>query len=166
MENINKRRSIRTFTGEKVETEKIDKILRAGMQAPSAFNQQAWEFVVVTDEIVLEKVSNVSPKAKVAKDAGVAIVTLINRNNLKSELLVDQDLSACTQNMLLEAVAQGLGAFWIGIKPLDERMNIISKILDLPENIEPFSLIVVGYSDEENIFIDRYVQEKIHYNKY
>ncbi len=166
METINKRRSIRTFTNQKVEEDKLDKILRAGMQAPSAFNQQAWEFVVITDEIVKEELARSNPKANPVKNADLAIITLINKELLKFPSLADQDLAACTQNMLLEVVEQGLGAYWMAIKPVTERMESITKILNLPDNVEPFSLIAVGYSDDENIFIDRYDATKIHYNKY
>ncbi len=166
METINIRRSIRTFTEQKVEEEKIDKIIRAGMQAPSAHNQQAWEFLVVTDEAKKETLSNLSPYTKCLKDANVAIITLINKDNLKVAPCVDQDMGACTQNILLEVVEQGLGAVWMAVKPDPERMKMVSEVLELPDNIEPYSLVAVGYSDQENTFVDRYDATKVHYNKY
>ncbi len=166
METINIRRSIRTFTNQKVEAEKIDKILRAAMQAPSAHNQQAWEFVVVTDEAIKNELSNISPYAKPVAAANVAIVTLINKDLLKVAPCVDQDMGACTQNILLEVVEQGLGAVWMAVKPDPERMGVIAKALNLPENVEPYSLVAIGYSEQENTFVDRYDANKVHYNKY
>ncbi len=166
METINKRRSIRQFTDKKVEAEKIEMVLRAGMQAPSAHNQQAWEFVVVTDEAIKSELSNISPYAKPVAAANVAIVTLINKDLLKVAPCVDQDMGACTQNILLEVVEQGLGAVWMAVKPDPERMDFIAKLLNLPANVEPFSLIAVGYSDQENTFVDRYDATKVHFDKY
>ncbi len=166
MDVINNRRSIRQFTEQKVEAEKIEKIIRAGMQAPSAFNQQGWEFVVVTDEAVKEELSNMSPYAKAIKGAGAAIITLINKDGLKIPECVDQDMGACTQNMLLEVVEQGLGAVWMAVKPDPERMGYIAKTLGLPENVEAYSLVALGYSEQENTFVDRYDATKVHYNKY
>ncbi len=166
MDVINNRRSIRQFTEQKVEAEKIEKLLRAGMQAPSAYNQQAWEFVVVTDEKLKEELSNSSPYAKLIKGCSVVIVTLINKDMLKLAPMIDQDMGACTQNILLEAVEQNLGAVWMGVKPDHERMAIIGEILDLPENVETFSMIAIGYSDQENTFVDRYDAARVHYEKY
>ncbi len=166
METINNRRSIRQFTNQKVEAEKIDKILRAAMQAPSAYNQQAWEFVVVTDEAKKEELSNSSPYAKPVKGADVAIITLINKDLLKLEPCVDQDMGACTQNILLEVVEQGLGAVWMAVKPDPERMANLSKILNLPANVEAFSMVAIGYSEDKNTFVDRYDAARVHYEVY
>ncbi|MFV0424515.1 MAG: nitroreductase family protein [Bacilli bacterium] len=166
MNTINIRRSIRSFNGVEVEDEKVLELLKAGMQAPSAMNQQPWEFVVVRDKNVREKLSEISPYAKPIVLGSVVIVLTINNNNVKVVGKQDQDMGACTQNILLEAVEQGLAAVWIGVKPDVERMNIISDVLSLPDNIEPFAIIAVGYSDVENKFIDRFDKEKIHFDKY
>ena len=60
MDIINLRRSIRRYKDQPVEQEKIEKLLRAAMQAPSAANQQPWEFIVVQDEKYLKKLSEIS----------------------------------------------------------------------------------------------------------
>lgn len=166
METINIRRSIRNFKNQEVEQEKIEALLRAGMQAPSARNQQPWEFVVVTDKEKLAELANIGPFTKPAGEAAVDLVLVIKTENLTAAPMVDQDMGACTQNILLEAVEQGLGAVWMGVKPIEDRMSAVSKILDLPEGIVPFSLIAIGYSEQENKFVDRYDETRIHYNKY
>ncbi len=166
MDVINNRRSIRKFIEKEVEAEKIDKIIRAGMQAPSAHNQQAWEFVVVTDEGLKEELGNIHPYVKPVLSAEVVIVTLINKDLLKIAPCIDQDMGACNQNILLEAVEQGLGAVWMAVKPDPTRIESVIKILNLPENIEPFSLVAIGYSEQENTFVDRYEATRVHYNKY
>ncbi len=166
MEAINNRRSIRTFIDKKVEEEKIEKLVRAGMQAPSAHNQQGWEFLVVTEKAMIEELAEMSQYTKPLKGANVAIITLINKSVLQIPQCIDQDMGACTQNILLEAVEQDLGAVWMAVKPDPTRIEFVSKMFDLPEKIEPYSLIAIGYSEQENRFVDRYDATKVHFNKY
>ena len=82
MNEIFIRRSIREFTEKPVEKEKIENILKAGMQAPSAKNQQAWEFIVVESKEMKEKVSMMSPFSKLAAKAAVLIVLLGNKDKM------------------------------------------------------------------------------------
>ena len=72
MNSIFHRISVRKYQDRPVEKEKIEKILRAAMQAPSATNQQPWEFYVVTDKKKLEALSQVHPYAGMTKDAPAA----------------------------------------------------------------------------------------------
>ncbi len=166
MDVINRRRSIRSFTKKDVDDEQVLKLLRSGMQAPSAKNQQPWEFVVVRDLEVRKKLSHINVSAKQLLNAPVAIVLVINNDNIKSFGKQDQDMGACTQNILLEVVELGLAAFWIGVKPDEDRMKVVNDALELPSNIEPYAVLAIGYSDEENVFVDRFDETKIHYNKY
>ena len=70
------RRSIRKYTEQSVAPEVLEKILKAGLAAPSAKNMQPWEFIVVTDREMLDKLSEVRPFWKMLKQAPLAIVTL------------------------------------------------------------------------------------------
>ncbi len=166
MDIINNRRSIRSFTNKAVEDEKIEKLLRAGMQAPSAANQQPWEFVVVKSDDLREKLGNTSPYATPAKKAPLNILVLGNKNIAKFPQIIDQDLSACVQNILLEVTYLNLGAVWLGVKPEEERMKSISEILNLPSHLEPFALLAIGYSDNKNTYIDRYDETRVHYESF
>ena len=78
MESIFIRRSVRKYKEQQVEKEKIEKLLRAAMQAPSARNQQCWEFIVVEDKEKLNQLSNMGPNAKLIENAPLAIVVLGN----------------------------------------------------------------------------------------
>lgn len=162
MNSIFKRKSVRKYKEKEVENEKIERILRAGMAAPSAGNQQPWEFYVVKNKEVLEKLSKVSPYAGCTKDATVAIVTCY-REDLRFTDYVQQDLSACTENILLQVEEEGLGAVWLGIAPLKERMDGIKEVLNLEDTIHPFSIIPIGYPLKEESAEDRYNEERIHY---
>lgn len=166
MENaIFKRRSIRSFDGKPVEAEKIDRILRAGMQAPSAHNKQPWEFLVVTDEEKKEALSQMSPYAGMVANAPVAIVVIGNPNPMSEDYLA-QDLSACTQNILLQITEEGLGGCWMGFYPNEQRIQSVRDYFSIPENRIPFSVIALGYSNRENTFVDRYDKTKVHYNQW
>lgn len=166
MEAINKRRSIRKFSDKPVESEIIESLLRAAMQAPSAKNQQPWSFIVVDNREILAQLSNYSEYANAILTAPVSIILLSNTENLPHPEFWEQDMSAATENILLEAVHLGLGAVWLGVSPIMSRMEFIKKLFDLPDHMVPFSIVPIGYSDRENKFVDRYKGERIHYNKW
>lgn len=164
MKEIFNRRSIRKFKDQAVEPEKIQKILHAAMQAPSAANQQPWEFIVVQDKEKLEKTAETSPYAKPVSGSAVTFVLVADENIMKVPTGWQQDMSAAAQNMLLEAVYLGLGGVWFGVATSDEVTENVRSLFALPDHIKPFALISVGYPDgQNNEFIDRYKAERIHY---
>lgn len=164
MKEIFNRRSIRKFTNKPVEKEKIEKLLRAAMQAPSAANQQPWEFIVVEGEEALKELAQTSPYAKPVESSGVTFVLLADTRTYRVPSAWQQDMSAAAQNLLLEAVHLDLGGVWLGVSTSQEIADNVSKFYALPEYIVPFALLAVGYPNEqENVFVDRYVPEKIHY---
>ena len=167
MKEIFNRRSIRKFKVQDVEPEKIDKLLRAAMQAPSAGNQQPWEFIVVREKDTLNKLAQVSPYSKPVAGSAVTFVLLANENDLKIPTAWEQDMGAAAENMLLEAVHLGLGGVWFGIATADATMENVRELFHLPAEIEPFALISLGYPDgQENTFVDRYRAEKVHNEKW
>lgn len=166
MQEIFIRRSVRTYKDIPVEKEKIEKLLRAAMQAPSAGNQQPWEFIVVQDKDLLNKLSGISPYSKMVAKAPVAVVMLANKSNMRFFENWQQDMGAATENLLLEAVHLGLGGVWLGVAPVEDRMNAVKEIFDLPDNILPYSVVPIGYPETEQKFVDRYDADKVHYDKY
>lgn len=167
MKEIFNRRSIRKFKDQPLEQEKIEQLLKAAMQAPSAGNQQPWEFIVVKEKETLEKLSLVSPYAKPVAGSAVTFVLLANKKDLKIPTAWEQDLSAATENILLEAAYLELGAVWLGVSTADVVVENVRNLFNLPEDIKPFGLIAVGYPDEQkNEFVDRYKAEKVHYEKW
>ncbi len=166
MKTIDIRRSIRNFKDTKVEKNKLEKILKAAMQAPSAYNQQAWEFIVLTNKEQLETLSQMSPYSKMLAKAPAAIIVLANQEKMRVPECWQQDLGAATQNILLEAVEQGLGSVWLANAPFEERMQYIKDMFKLPESIVPYSVVALGYSDQKNNYVDRFDDTKIHYDKW
>lgn len=165
-EIITTRRSIRKYLKQAVNQEQINKLLEAAMFAPSARNEQPWHFIAVTDRLMLDKIMQSHPYAAMLKDAPLAIVVLADVNIEKTEGYWVQDCSAATQNILLSAHAMGLGSVWLGVYPREERILAIRKLFNLPENIQPFSIIAVGYADEQKAQPERFNKERIHYNNW
>lgn len=166
MDTIFNRRSIRKYQDKPVEKEKIEKLLRAAMQAPSAANQQAWEFIVVENKDTLNKLSEMSPYSKMVSNSAVTFVVAANKDNFKVATAWQQDLGAATENLLLEASYLGLGAVWLGTAVSEENMKFVTDLFKLPDNILPFAVIAVGYPDQKNTFIDRFDEKKVHYENW
>lgn len=162
MKEIFHRTSIRKYTNQKIKKEDIELLLKAAMASPSAGNQQPWYFYVVTNQELIEKLSECSPYAKCLKNAPLALVTCYKKD-VKFPEYCQIDLSTCNENILLEADHLGLGAVWLGIAPLQERMEAVKKALNIEENLFVFSMIAVGYPDETKKQQDRYDITKIKY---
>ena len=101
LKEIFNRFSCRNFEDKPVEKSDIEIILKAAMQAPSAGNQQPWEFIVVDKPDILEKLTKVSPYSTPVKTAKYAIMILGNNKLCKYPENIDMDLSACAENILL-----------------------------------------------------------------
>jgi nitroreductase len=167
MNAIFNRRSIRKFKDQSVEPEKIEKLLRAAMQAPSAANQQPWEFIVIQDKVALEKLSEVSPYSKPVATSGVTFILVANENALIVPTAWQQDMSAAAENLLLEATELELGGVWFGVATSEIVTDTVGKLYALPSHIKPFAMIAVGYPDgQSNVFVDRYKAEKVHFDKW
>lgn len=167
LDNIATRTSVRDYEARPVEKEKIEKMLRAAMAAPTAMNKQPWHFVVVDQRNVLDALAGANPYAKMLKKAPLAIVVCGNTDKMIEGGGRDfwiQDASAATENLLLAAHAMGLGAVWTGAYPSEERCISISKVLSLSDNLIPLNMIVVGYPAEQPQPKQKFKEENISYN--
>ena len=105
--------------------------------------------------------------AKPAKRAQKLIIVLGNTKKFRLvKDMIQQDLSACTQNILLQAVVDGLGGVWLGFYPREDRVNALREYFDIPDHIIPFSVIAIGYPKDEKDPKSRYDESKIHLDKY
>ncbi len=165
MNAIFTRRSVRQFSNQYVEPEKIEQLLRAAMQAPSAANGQPWEFLVVRGKDNLNALSQFNQYASCLKNADVGIIVLGNRSKMVLPDHWEQDLGAVTQNIMLEAVEQDLGTVWFGTAPDKTRMDYIRNLYGLNDNLMPYSVIAVGYPKDPtaNRFTDRFDESRIRY---
>lgn len=165
MDNIFHRISIRKYKQQPVEREKILQILKAGMQAPSACNQQPWEFYVVTNTEIIKKLSQSTPYAGCVAGAPVVIVPVYRTKGLPASQMTLIDMGISLENMWLETDALGLGGVCIGVAPIPEFMDEVCNIVDLPNDLEVFSLFALGYPDEERAQQNRFEEERIHFIK-
>ena len=163
MKEIFERISIRKYENRPVEEEKIRQILKAAMAAPSAGNQQPWEFYVVRDPEMIRKLAETTPYSKSAAGAPVVIVPCYRTNGLWAPMYDTIDLSIATENMLLEITSLGLGAVWMGIPPIEDRILAVDRILGLGEDLHSFALVPVGYPAESRPQQDRFQEERIHW---
>ena len=167
MTSIFARRSIRRFQDKPVEPEKLERILRAAMQAPTARNTQDWEFLVIQDKETILRVSEMSDVTVSAKNAPALIIPLANMQRARDiPYLWTCDLGAATENILIQIEEEGLGGTWLSLWPYDFKDKYIRELFSLPEHIIPYAVITVGYKQEEKPFDDRWDPEKVHWEKY
>lgn len=160
------RRSIRKFTDQAVEREKLEAILRAAMQAPTGKNSQCWEFLVIEDEGDRTAVSTMSPYAQCAKNAKALILVMVNMERADPDVpMWIQDLAAASMNMLTQAELEGLGATWLGMYPFEERLEKLRAYFRLPSHLIPFAVIALGYKLADKPSEDRYDPRKVHWGK-
>ena len=161
------RRSIRKYQEKSVEPEKIELLLKAAMAAPTARNSKPWEFIVVTDPSVMDRIRGAMTFGKFNAPMAIIVcgnLSLTNRS-LTSQFWV-QDCTAATENILLAAVSFGLGTVWLGVHPIHIFTKRISKILELPEHIKPLNVIYVGYPAQEKPARTQYDPARVHWETY
>ena len=168
LDNILARTSIRSYQDRTVEQDKIKKLLRAGMAAPSAVDKRPWHFIVVTDKQVLEGLAQANPNAGMAARAPLAIVVCGDKTKALTRVpeYWVQDASAATENILLAAQGMGLGAVWTGTYPVTDRVEKVAAVLNLPEHIIPFCTIVIGYPEKYQAPKDKWDEGNISYNTF
>jgi nitroreductase len=164
MEAILSRRSIRRYTAQPIPDEVVTDLLKAAMSAPSAGNQQAWQFVVINERQVLDEIPAIHPYSRMVKQAPLAVLVCGDMALETNKGYWVQDCSAATQNLLLAAHAKGLGAVWLGVYPREERVVAFRRMFGLPEQVIPLALVSVGYPAEQKPSADRYNPAKVHYN--
>ncbi len=159
------RRSVRQFeTGKKIPHSDIEDLLKIAMYAPSGYNRQPWEFVVVEDEAMKEKIMALHSHASFLKDASAAIIVCGDTQRHLDDNFWVVDTSAATENLLLAIHGKGLGGCWCAIYPYEDRMKQFQELLGLPEHVKPNALVVVGYPAKiPPQPQDRFDEKKVHY---
>jgi nitroreductase len=167
MEAILSRRSTRKYKPEAVPKELMDELLNAAMNAPSAGNEQPWYFIVIQNRKILDEIPKFHPFANCLKESPQAIVVCADLKLLKHpEPWWAQDCSAATENILIAAYAKGLGARWVGVYPIEDRINGMKELLGLPQEIIPVCIVAIGYPAEKTPFESRYQSSRVRYNRW
>ncbi len=161
LEIVNSRRSVRTFSKRAVDKKLIEQIIDAARLAPTARNVQPWEFVIVSDEKVLEQLTGLIENGPFIKDCAVCIVVLCEDTKYYLE-----DGCAATENILLAIHSLGLGACWVAgdKKPYCEE---VKKMLGVAAEYKLVSLIPMGYFEGEVAFHNkRSLKEVLHWERF
>ena len=161
MDVIFSRKSVRHYTDQEVETDKLLTLVKAGMAAPTAMNRQPWSFIIVTNMAQVASIND-RPGLMMLKKAKAVILVL----GKKDEKFWQQDCSAATENILLAAEALGLGAVWCAGYPMTDRTESYKELFNYSDDYEVLSLISIGYSTGEDMPKDKYKEEKIHWNRW
>ncbi len=136
------------------------------MAAPSAENEQPWQFVVITERGILNEIPTFHPYAQAVRRAPVAILVCADMAQEKVAGMSALDCSAATENILIAACALGLGAVWLAIHGFEERVAGLRRLLSLPSHAVPFALIALGYPAEEKPPADRFDAKRVHHNRW
>ena len=158
LDNARKRYSVRSYKSQKVEQEKLDLILEAARVAPTAANLQPVRLIVVQEKEGLAKIE----KAANIYNAPLAVIVCADHSTawtrpFDKKQTGDIDASILTDHMMLQASELGLGTVWVCyFKP-----DILSQEFNLPENLEPVNILVIGYADEEPADPDRHGKTRI-----
>ena len=165
---IHSRKSVKSFTGAAVSAENLDKIIRAGMAAPTAVNKQPWSFVIVTDKKKIDALAAGLPNARGIVKAGAVIIvcTEPEKANLQSKDFAIIDASLASQNILLATEALGLGGHWTASYPYEDKMKHVRTVLGIPTNVIPLNVILVGVPTGEDKPKDKYQRDKIHWEQW
>ena len=145
---IHSRKSVRQYTGQPVTKDELTTLVKAGMAAPTAVDKRPWAFVIVTDEEMLSKLAEGLPSSRMIVKARSAIVVcgvMSKALSGKGKEFWVQDTSAATENILLAAESMGLGAVWTGMYPMEDNVAFVQKVLGLPSDVIPLSLVAVGH---------------------
>ena len=171
LEAIKTRQSIRKYKKETISNDILEELLEAAMSGPSGGNNKPWQFIIINDPKILREVPKVHSGAYFASNAPLAILVCGDMEKYQGipqeyKKVWAIDCSIAAQNILLAAHGKGLGAVWTGVYPMEERVDGIKALLELPKNIIPLALLVIGYPAEQLPVEDRYDASRVHYNKF
>jgi len=158
LEAIHKRRSVRDFTGDPIPRADLEKIVDAGRMAATGYNRQPWEFIVITDPEMIDKLK---VAAQWMENAGAVIAVALDPTT-KYWL---EDGSAAVENMLIASTALGYGSCWLEGYTLP-REEEFKAVLDVPDNRRLLTLVPIGVPVGWPTQEKKPLTEVIHWEKY
>lgn len=136
-EVIEARASVRAFAPCEIPDDALEKILDAGRRAPSGYNRQPWQFIVVRDREVIEKLGKIQG---CVAESSVVIAVVVDERASK---YWREDASAAIENMLLAAVALGYASLWVeGYVLMHESYG--KRVLGVPDDLRLLAVLPLG----------------------
>lgn len=164
-ETIKNRRSVRVFQDKPVEKELIEKLIEAGVQAPSSCNVQGWRFIVIDNQETKNKIVDNGGSVLIEKTPVGILVVYDNRTrNLEYKDYI-QSAAAAMQNIFLSTTALGLGCCWINHLPTQ---RILRKMFEIPNYFSPIGFLMIGYPKHTPIPVARkyHLDQIVSYNTF
>ena len=168
---IKQRRSTRKFTEEPLTPEQVEAILKAGLMAPSSKRSNPWQFIVVEDKEMLQKLAHCKNGGSAFLE-GCSLAVVVCADVMASDVWVE-DASVASIYMQLQAEDLGLGSCWCQIRNRvteDERdsNDYVRFLLQIPYQLDVLSIIGFGHKDQvRKPFDEAHLQwEKLHLGKY
>ncbi|MBO4665414.1 MAG: nitroreductase family protein [Paludibacteraceae bacterium] len=157
------RRSIRRYTSQPVEHEKIDYMLRCALMSPSGKRRNPWEFYVVTNEATIRAMSPCKEYGSGMFETAMAAIVVAVDASLTDTWQADGAIAA--EHLLLAAEEQGLGACWCHIYGREEAEQLIRQLAGVPQNLNVLCVISLGYKDEERkeYDLEKLLYQKVHF---
>jgi len=162
---IHARKSVRSFTGAAVAKGDLERIVKAGMAAPTAVDKRPWSFVVVTERKKLDALAAGLPYAKMLTRAGAAIIVCTEPakafEGSRDFAIIDASLAG--ENILLAIEALGLGGVWTAACPYEDRMSHVRSVLNIPAQVIPLNVIAIGVPTGAEKPKSKYQPERVHW---
>lgn len=146
---IKTRRSIRNYNWKNLDTNLISEIIEYWFYAPSAHNQQARKYYIISKKEDREFIANTMEYGKMLNNAWWCILACFNNENTTSIEFIQQDMWASIQNILLAAHEKWIWTVRLWLYPHKEPINKIINYFNLPKNITPFAIISMGIQEGE-----------------
>ncbi len=147
---IKKRRSIRSYTSQPIEPEKLNSIIEAALVAPSARHERRWQIVIVLNPDLIIKLGKMKPHSHHVSEAQAVIVVISQEWQYWIE-----DASIVAEHIWLEAENQGLSSCWTQVRDSSTYKEIlftseeyVKKTLDLDQDMRVLCLMPLGYPAE------------------
>ncbi|MBN2831628.1 MAG: nitroreductase family protein [Candidatus Omnitrophica bacterium] len=163
IEVLMKRRSVRVFEDKQIPKEDLETLVDVARYAATARNVQPWQFVIVTDDKILNSLGALGENAKLIASSKACIAVLCEDTKYYLE-----DGCAATVNILNAAAALGIGSCWVAGDKKPYCREVL-RLLNAPLNLKPVSLIALGYPQDKGWFkiVDKNpLKEILHWEKF
>ena len=158
LEAIRKRRSVREYTGDPIPREDLETIVDAGRLAATGSNKQPWDFIVVTEREMIDKLKVAS---KWMEKAGAIIAVVMD----PSSRWWVEDGSAAVENMLIASTALGYGSCWLEGYTLP-REEEFKKLLGVPKEKRLLTLVPIGVPTKWPTKEKKPLEQVLHWERY
>lgn len=164
IEALMTRCSIRRFKPAPVPEQAVRNMLDVLFRSPSAGDARPWQFAVVDDRALLDRLEISMAGCEMLQTSPLGILVCAEPGREQIPGFWPQDCAAAAENLLLAVHGMGLGAVWIGLHPVAERERAVREVLRVPADLVPFALIAIGEPAERPVLEDRYDPSRVHRN--